>query len=153
MKTLTTILLLLSFASFLNASDDLAWVDKQIEAIKPPRKGISNKDIALIKDPFIYLEVKKDKKNKVEKIVTKPSKVLYHRSYRHRRVHSSYRFALKAILNKSVLINGRWYKEGGHIAGYTIKKVTFKSVLLTRGRREIILTTETKHKNIKINDK
>ena len=47
--TFTTLLL-----STLIADETLSWVDKQIEAIKPPRVSVSDSKLSLLKDPFIF---------------------------------------------------------------------------------------------------
>jgi len=144
MKKLILILLLL--ISTLLVANELAWVDEQVEAIKPPRKGISNKEISKLKTPFIFLKKKKTKKG------------VHHATRSHAkstakaRRHSS-RLSLKAVLNKTALINGKWYKEGEKVYGYRLNKVNLKSVLLVRGKRKVLLSTMTKNTNLKINNK
>jgi len=67
MKNLYSLLILLIAAQLF--SNELTWVDEQVEAIKPARIGVSQKEISKIKDPFIsyikmiaqnYQEQKKD---------------------------------------------------------------------------------------------
>ncbi len=126
-------------------ANELSWVDKQIEAIKPPRKGIALKEIAQIKDPFIFLELEKEE-SVAKKTEKKPLPVKH--IFTKRRSHHI-RFSLEAIMNKSALINGKWYKEGEKVFGYLVKKVKIKSVLLTKGKKKITLTTVSKNRNLK----
>jgi hypothetical protein len=146
MKKLIIILFLLISTHLL--ANELAWVDEQIEAIKPPRKGISIRDLSKLKDPFIYLHVKKAKRR---------ARFSYRRhsrssSKKHVQTNSS-KLQLEAILNKTALINGRWYHEGGKVYGYKLEKVNLQSVLLTQGGKQILLSTMSKSKNLKFNNK
>ena len=146
MKKLTIILLLLLSSQLF--SNELAWVDEQIEAIKPPRKGIDLKKISHLKDPFIYLKAKKRTKR------TSYRRSRYSKSTSTKvRTYSSSKFSLEAILNKSALINGKWYKEGEKIYGYKLEKVNLKTVLLTKGKKQLLLSTVSKSKNLKFNNK
>jgi len=149
MKTLILTMLISSVTTLLFSSE-LTWVDKQIEAIKPPRTGLTKKEISLLKDPFILLvEEQQDKKDIKSKKSVK-SKYNYKKKIRKKR---SYHFKLQAIMNKSVLINGKWYKEGDSIYGYKIAKVNRKSVLLLKGTKKLKLTTVSQTKNLKFNEK
>ncbi len=138
MKKLTIILLLLLSTQLF--SNELVWIDKQIEAIKPPRKGINNKKILKLKDPFIYLRKK-----------------IHHRSRKYsgsKRVRAyTSKISLVAILNKSALINGKWYREGEKVYGYKLEKVNPKTVLLTKGKKQLFLSIASKSKNLKFNNK
>ncbi len=131
------ITLILIVSQTLYADNQLAWVDKQITAIKPPRVGISNKEISQIKDPFIYL-VKKKKTIK---------KVFKHSHYIRR--YYTRRFYLEAILNKSAMINRKWYKKGEWVHGYKLINVNKTSVILQRRNKKLLLSTESKNKNLK----
>jgi len=147
-KFTVTLLLLLSTHLIAN---ELSWVDEQIAAIKPPREGISNQEIEKVKDPFIFFLKKKDKKKK--EVIVK-AKAPYKKHYRRsRKTTTSHRLKLEAILNKSALINGKWYKEGAKVYSYRLSKVKLKSVLLTKNKKTIILSTVSKNKNLKINNK
>jgi hypothetical protein len=145
MKKLIIFLLILLSTHLL--ANELSWVDEQVEAIKPPRKGISDKEISKLKDPFILYSVKGKKRvrhtysRKYSKTATKKVQT-----------HSS-KFTLEAILNNTALINGKWYKEGEKVSGYKLEKVTHKSILLTKGKRKILLSTVSKNKNLKFNNK
>jgi hypothetical protein len=145
MKTLYITFILLVAAQL--SANELSWVDEQVEAIKPPRSGISNKDIAKIKDPFIYL-IKNEKKSKDKKNL---KKAIIHPHYVKKRY--TRRFTLDAILNKSAMIDGRWYKEGNKVHGYKLYKVKNKSIVLMQNNHKILLTTTSKNKNLKFNNK
>ncbi len=146
MKKLILISILLVATNML--ANELSWVDEQVEAIKPPREGVSNKDISKLKDPFIFLHPKKATKR-----VRSPYR-RYSKSSSKKQVltHSS-KISLDAILNKSALINGKWYQEGEKVYGYKLEKVNPQSILLTRGKKQTLLSTETKSKNLKFNNK
>lgn len=148
MKNLYFVLLL--FLATQLFSNELAWVDEQIEAIKPERVGISNSEISKIKSPFIFLEksdestVKKNTKGVTlpyakYKIVTKRKSSIY--------------FRLEAILNKSAMINGKWYKEGKYVYGYKLSKVNRTSVVLIRKNKKIRLSTASRNRHIKFKNK
>jgi len=142
------ILISLLFLSTHILANELAWVDEQVEAIKPPREGVSNRDISKLKDPFIFLHAKKAKKR-----ARSPYRRYSKKSSKHRvQTHSS-KISLEAILNKSALINEKWYHEGEKVYGYKLEKVNLQSILLTRGKKQILLSTETKSKNLKFNNK
>lgn len=61
-KYLLILTLTMSTSLFAN---ELHWVDTQVEAIKPPRKGMQTQELAGIKDPFVFLVKKEDKKYRV----------------------------------------------------------------------------------------
>jgi len=145
MKKLLILTLLLVSTHLL--ANELAWVDEQVEAIKPPRKGIATREISKIKDPFIYLHKKAKKR-------TRSSYRRYSKSASKKQIQRySSKLSLEAILNKSALINGKWYKEGEKVYGYKLEKVNLQSVLLTRGKKQILLSTMSKSKNLKFNNK
>ncbi|WP_297439626.1 hypothetical protein [Sulfurimonas sp.] len=143
MKTLYIALLLIGTLS----ANELSWVDEQVEAIKPSRQGLSDKAASKLKDPFIFLIVKKED--------VKGKKTLKKRVRRSNYVKKTYtrKFTLKAILNKSALINGRWYKEGDKVYGYKLKIIDLNTVLLNRSNKKILLSTKSKSKNLKFKHK
>jgi len=130
--------------------DKLAWVDEQIEAIKPARVGISDKEISKIKDPFIFLHKNDDSKlSRAKKGISPTSYSRYKKVVKHRTLH----FRLEAILNKSAMINGKWYKQGSYAHGYKLVKVNRKSILLIRKNKKLLLSTVSRSNKIKINNK
>jgi hypothetical protein len=134
------------------SSNELEWVDEQIEAIKPPREGVSEIEIASLKDPFIFLK-KADTKNNV--IAAAPAvftsdttdlpkvKVLPQKK----------KFILDAIINKSALINGKWYTISDKIDDYTVSKIGTTSITLSKKGKEEILSTSSKNLNLKFKNK
>ena len=147
-----TLFLCLLVGTHLFANEELTWVNEQIEAIKPPRKGISSKDIAKLKDPFIFLHRKKVKK----RVYTSHKRRYYSKSkptVKKQFQRDTDNLSLEAILNKSALINGKWYKEGTMVYGYKLERVNLQFVLLTRGKKQILLSTVSKSNNLKFNNK
>jgi len=140
-------LLSILFSTFSLAANELAWVDEQVQAIKPPREGMNPNELEHLKDPFIFLKIEEEEKKTLPKKIATPKHIVH--KVRKRGVYHK-RFSLEAIMNKSVLINGKWYKEGQKIAGYTIKQVHPTTVILKKGKRELQLSTKSKNKNLKI---
>ena len=147
------ILILLSLSIVL-LSDDLSWVNEQIEAIKPPRKGLKASYIKSIKDPFVFLHKVDTKDKKRYKKVTKTRYTSNKKKTTEKikrvikKPESNYELSM--IINKKFLINNRWYKEGDKINGYKIKKLSFNTVLLDNHKREIILTTKSSNSKLKL---
>ncbi|SFV50084.1 hypothetical protein MNB_SM-7-1510 [hydrothermal vent metagenome] len=134
-------------------SKDLQWIDKEIEAIKPPRKGVSYRSISLLKDPFIFLEKNalKKKKKKVDKGKESAKQVIPEvipsmTNTKAIKVQKRYSNSLKlmAIINNSALINDHWYRVGDKVGGYKIVKITLSEVVLRNSIRSLTLTTKTK---------
>jgi len=147
MKTLTIILFFL-LVNQLDANE-LSWVDEQVQAIQPSRVGITDKEIARLKDPFIFLIL--PEKNLSDKKGVKAKRVKRHVHYVKK--HYTRKLHLDAILNKSVMINKRWYKEGQRVYGYKIVKVQRTAVLLQKQNKKLLLSTVSKSKNLKLHNK
>lgn len=132
---------------------ELLWVDEQIKAILPPRVGVSEGLINSIVDPIKYLKSTKalgiTGSNgllappklggipllNVPKIIEEPLR-------------------LQALMNKSALINGKWYKVNNEIRGYTLSEIKSNSVLLSSKKGQPLLLMFTKNNtNIKLNTK
>jgi len=146
----TAILSLSLLLSTLLMSNELSWVDEQIQAIKPPRSGLKSKAISRIKDPFIFLAKNRGKEEKKSKTKLKVSSskesvtAISHKKQTVKKVLS-----LGAIMNNSVMISGEWYKLGDMINGYTIRKLTYNTVLLTKNKKQLLLSTKSRSKTIK----
>lgn len=140
MKTLLT-LLLLSLTLF--SEDTLIWVDKQIEAIKPPRATVAMSELSKVADPFVFLNVKKIEAENAQKI---NNKKVYKKKKRY------VKLTLSMIMNKKARINSKWYKLGDTLYGYKITKIDENRVTLTQKGKKRILTTYTKKKNLIIKD-
>ncbi|MEA1956417.1 MAG: hypothetical protein U9N02_07995 [Campylobacterota bacterium] len=151
MKTL--IITILFLLSTLNC-DELKWVDEQIEAIKPAREGIDDNIISQLKDPFIFLDIKKEKEstkqNNKKRKVTKKSNIT-RKKYRRTKIYKStdLKFNLEAIINKTALINDKWYKIDQKIGTYILKEINKNHVVLIKGVKTIILSTDTQNKTLK----
>ena len=147
MKTFS-ILVLLLVAKHLYANE-LNWVNKQVEAIKPPRVGIAKSKINRITDPFVYIAKEKKKAVKTTK---KKIKVFPKHSHFVKK-HYSRKLYLEAILNKSALINHKWYKKNQWVYGYRLIKINKASVVLQKQHKNLLLSTVSKNKNLIFHNK
>lgn len=155
MKTLyiaSTIALLTSVLS----ATELSWVDEQIEAIKPPRKGANINSIA---NPFIFLEKngyikkvpKKDtSKSATVKSSTNASKISLDEVEQKKKYT---KLTLELIINSSAMINGVWYKKNSKVNDYTLVDINKDSITLKQGDKKLILSTRTKNKSLKFKNK
>ena len=143
MKTLF-IPLILSLSLFAN---ELQWVDKQIQAIKPPREGISKTKINATKSPFIVLKkIPKEKLSSTQNS-SKTSKLTKNIKASKTRKKSKI-LLLDTIINKSARINGKWYKSNEKIGKYTITNIESRTVTLSYKKKILILSTMSKNKNL-----
>ena len=147
MKKLTLPLLLLVS---LSSANDLAWVNEQIDAIKPPRNGEHNSNINKIISPFIFLEkngyvIKID--DSTESIDTNSSAKPNESSIKP--VFSDLSFRLSMIMNDSALINGKWYKVNDLVNNYKITKISKSSVTLKQNTITKVISTATKNNSLK----
>jgi len=126
-------------------SNELKWVDEQIEAIKPPRTGMDTSILSNIKDPFLFL-IKEEKRepSPTDSLVTIPIESVK---------KAPQRLTLSLILNNSALINDTWYKKGDRVNGYQLAQITPKSVLLTKKNKQLLLSTKSSNKNINFKNK
>ncbi len=143
----------------LNA-DELSWVDEQVEAIKPPRNGMKNRELASVRDPFIFLP-----KNKTDKPKSKNTRRSSTPTVRKSATASKSpgtqniikkkrgSLTLKTVINSSAMINGKWYKVGDKINGYKVSKIDSTSVLLTKQKKKLLLSTNSKSKNLNFKNK
>jgi len=134
---LLSILPLLPMALFASVQDVNAsheMITKQIAEIKPPRKGVSSVDVARVQSPFLLLKSEKKEKKKKKRLYKKRSTVAP--------------LTLESAINKNVKINGKWYKEGDQVRGYTIVKVAADQVLLKSKGQERTLYLNQKNDKI-----
>ena len=147
------ILLILSLFIITHAiANELEWVDEQIQAIKPPRNGISKSQIDMIQNPFIFLKKELKEKPGTKAVVTNKSyssKKYVSKSTTNKVSKQSTSFSLDAIINKSALINGKWYKLHSKIGKYTLSSVDGTSIILSYKDQELLLTTRSKTKKLK----
>lgn len=146
------------FAVILSTSlfaTELEWVDEQIEAIKPPRKGYA---ISGVDDPFIFLEKNKPKSKEKGASSSAPrAKVAAAKTLsstqKDEGAKKSGSFELSTIINSSALINGSWYKISDVINSYTISDISNNSVTLKKGDKVLVLSTVTKKQTLKFKNK
>jgi len=154
MKTILIALITLYLSTTLCAVTELEWVDEQIEAIKPPRKGV---EILNIEDPFVFLqksraEVKKDAtaasvpQSQIPSL--KPVCIKTDKSE-----IKKDEFNLDTIINSSAMIDGSWYKISDKISSYTIVGISKTTVTLKKGDKELILSTYSKTPTLKFKNK
>lgn len=144
MKNLMIILSL--FVTNTLMSNELSWVDEQIQAIKPPREGMESHDILSIKDPFIFLSKIKSKKSKIVKNSITPSPIT--QAIVKTKILKK-TLSLSMILNKVAMINGDWYKVGDLVNGYRVTKIDRISVILNNQNRKLILSTKSMSNKLK----
>lgn len=151
MKTILLISPILLSTALL--SNELSWVDKQVDAIKPVRIGVNTRVLASTKSPFIFLEKNRDEKAKKlkksiqTKVTTNSNKPIINRHIKNKTVTTV--LSLEAILNNSVMINGAWYKIGDSINGYKVQEMNYNSVLLVKNKKRLLLSTKSRSKTIK----
>jgi hypothetical protein len=132
-----------------NDDKELQWVDEKIKAILPARIGVADGFINSLIDPVKYtkpISTKISASNLlappklgsafiVPKPIIEPLK-------------------LQAMMNKSVLINGTWYKLNDTVREYRLAEIKANSVLLNgkKGQSLILFLTRVNNK-ITINTK
>ena len=143
----TKLLPLLVLPLLLLAQDqqsDMQWVDSEIAAIKPPRKGIPPSALTGMVDPFT-----------AQLRLNQPQGTLQAgNGGAFRRFYPRGKFALQAVINsRSVLINGKWYKRHDMVNGYRIEEITRNGVRLQKKKKTLTLSLITKNDKIKIKAK
>lgn len=127
---------------------ELAWVDEQIQAILPSRIGVPDGFINSLRDPM--------KLKKAAPIATASNKLLAPPKLGATLIPSPPKIIeeplrLLAIMNKSVLINGKWYKVGQPVRNFTLSEIRNSSVLLSGPKNQnLILFLTKQNNNIKI---
>ncbi len=156
MKTILIMLLAVFLSSTLCATE-LEWVDEQIEAIKPPRKGV---EISGINSPFVFLEKNKPKEkggassaSGIRITAPRPSVLKQKACPPDGNTTKSNSFDLSVIINSKAMINGSWYKKSDTINSYTIFDISKNSVTLKKGDKELILSTASKKQTLKFKNK
>ena len=140
------------------SSNELAWVDEQVEAIKPPRDGMKNRELSILKDPFIFLrknragESTKSSNTKKARPSAVPKKMATTTDTK-KVVKKKNLFTLTMLMNSSAMINGKWYKTGDIVSGYKVSKIDSTSVLLTKNKKKLLLSTNSKNLNLNFNNK
>ncbi len=127
----------------ISKSKELSWVDEQIKAILPARKGVSNSYIDGIHPSFIFVVVKSVTVNGQPK--TNSSR-FFKRSWK-----PSLKVTL--IINSKAFINKRWYGINDKVQGYKIKSIGDSKVVLVKNGKTKTLSMKKDNKNIQINTK
>ncbi len=131
------------------SANELGWVNKQIEAIKPAREGVQSSVISDLDDPFIFYKNSLSKKAHKQKVRYTLSKTNSSKSITYNSDTKLSAFSLRAIMNKSALINGKWYKQSEKIGRYYIATINTTSVVLTRNGKKNLLYMSDKKNNLK----
>jgi hypothetical protein len=158
MKTTLIALLALFLSITLYGASELEWVDEQIEAIKPPRKGV---EILNIEDPFVFLQKNKsDKKDgavastlQIALSSSKPVCVDSNTSKAQKSDSKKESLSLSTIINSSAMIDGSWYKVSDKVSSYTVVNISKTTVTLKKGDKELILSTYNKTPTLKFKNK
>ncbi|MBU0633378.1 hypothetical protein KKA17_12150 [bacterium] len=124
-----------------NKSQELGWVDEQIKAIIPERKGISNSSIDIITEPFIFATVISTHSGSIKTVL--------------RTLNKTWKPSLKVtlIINSKAFINGRWYGLNDRLYGYKITSIDNEKVSLVKNGKTKILSMKKGNKHIEINTK
>lgn len=150
MKTIYLLILLV----FTNAySNELQWVDEQIQAIKPPRAGIAVTEVQTLQNPFQKYTAQTLKTKVVKLNKTKPLKG----AVASQKTNAAATFArpsglnISTIINKAARINNKWYKQNDKVGRYKLIEVNKHDVILSYNGNKYLLSLLTKNKKIKIN--
>ncbi|MEA1916424.1 MAG: hypothetical protein U9N42_02725 [Campylobacterota bacterium] len=134
-------------------ADNLAWVDEQINAIKPNRDGISVKGIDKTRSPFIFIQKDKSvKKGSNQKAIYKTVKNKDGKVIK-KRVLVKKEMKLKAIINYNALIDKTWVKVDDIFKGYRVIKIDDSFVVLKKGSKTKKLSIKKSSNKIKFGDK
>lgn len=127
---------------------ELAWVDEQIQAILPSRIGVADGFINSLRDPMKFKKAIPPM-NAGNKLLAPPKLGSTLTLAQPKVVEEPLR--LLAIMNKSVLINGKWYKVGQNVRNFTLTEIKDHSVLLSGAKgQKLILFLTKQNNNIKI---
>lgn len=124
---------------------ELAWVDEQIQAILPARVGISDGAIGSLGDPM-----------KMKKAVAMPGSMLAPPKLGSMGIPAIVEepLRLQAVMNKSALINGKWYKLSDNVRSYALAEIKSTSVLLSGKKdKKLILFLTKQNDKIKFTTK
>ena len=147
MKNLFIVLL---FILSLNVTaNELQWVDEQIQAIKPPRVGVLASKIDATKNPFIGIKEQISTKKKQKRRTSTKKRTSSSTKTANKITKVSHLFSLDAIINKTALINGKWYKLNSKVGKYTLNEINKTTVFLSYKGKKLLLSTQTKNKTLK----
>ncbi|MCL4431535.1 MAG: hypothetical protein M1300_04350 [Epsilonproteobacteria bacterium] len=135
---------------------ELAWVDEQIQAILPARIGVADGYINSLNDPIRYVSSKPISNSSGIKLLPPPRlgsmPMLPGMPIIVKTVEEPLR--LQGLMNKSALINGKWYRINDTVRSYTLTEIKPSSILLSAPKdQKLILFISKQNTNIKINTK
>ncbi|HQT35759.1 MAG: hypothetical protein B7Y30_01485 [Campylobacterales bacterium 16-40-21] len=132
---------------------ELAWVDEQIQAILPSRIGVADGYINSLNDPMKYTAQAPKSGDGMIKMLAPPKLGgLPGMPLLPKVVEEPLR--LQGLMNKSALINGKWYRLNDPIRAYTLAEIKPGSILLSGSKgQQLILFISKQNNNIKINTK
>lgn len=135
---------------------ELAWVDEQIQAILPARIGVSDGFINSLNDPMKYQSQVPEAGTGRIKLLAPPRlgsmPMLPSMPVVPKIVEEPLR--LQGLMNKSALINGKWYRINDAVRSYTLAEIKPSSILLSGAKgQKLILFISKQNSNIKINTK
>ncbi|MDD5211151.1 MAG: hypothetical protein PHV62_01940 [Sulfuricurvum sp.] len=135
---------------------ELAWVDEQIRAILPARIGVADGYINSLNDPIKYESTKPVLGANGIKLLPPPKlggmPMLPGMPIVAKVVVEPLR--LEGLMNKSALINGKWYHLNDAVRSYTLAEIKPSSILLSGAKgQQLILFISKQNPNIKINTK
>jgi hypothetical protein len=132
-----------------NKDKELAWVDEQILAILPARVGVPDGFVNSLRDPMKMKQMLPTLK--LGSNLLAPPKLGSNMGVLAQPKIVEEPLHLLAIMNKSVFINGKWYKIGQSIRDFTLAEIRSNSVLLTGKKdQKLILFLTKQNNNIKI---
>jgi len=160
MKTYLFVATLL-FSCTMSHANEVSWVDEQVDAIKPPREGLKLSATNLVKDPFIFLhKSQKTAASSNTKSMPATADSIIPLGIVNSQTNTSLakqepykKLSVDAILNKSALIQGQWYKQDDVVQGYTIKSIHKTTLVLSKNNKDLILSTNSKNLNLKFKEK
>lgn len=135
---------------------ELAWVDEQIQAILPSRIGVADGFVNSLNDPMKYLSQVPEAGGSSIKLLAPPKlggmPMLPSMPIVPKIVEEPLR--LQGLMNKSALINGKWYRINEAVRSYTLAEIKPNSILLSGAKgQKLILFISKQNNNIKINTK
>lgn len=135
---------------------ELLWVDEQIRAILPARIGVTDGYINSLNDPIKYASSNPGVGANGIKLLPPPSlgsmPTLLGMPIVAKVVIEPLR--LQGLMNKSALINGKWYHLNDAVRSYVLAEIKPNSILLSAAKgQQLILFISKQNTNIKINTK
>lgn len=135
---------------------ELAWVDEQIQAILPARIGVADGYINSLNDPMKYVSSAPVAGANGLKLLPPPRlgamPMLPNMPIVPKVVLEPLR--LEGLMNKTALINGKWYRLNDTVRSYTLAEIKPSSILLSGAKgQQLILFISKQNTNIKIQTK